>query len=143
MNKCIFLMFVSYAIDICMFVLLFHQITRLQNQIANLKTLNENFQKRAEDLNNKLKEVRMFFFSFPPIVRCCHKKIQEIKISCVNFHRSKSCKAHLRRSSGMSSTPTSSSATSTRYGLASTIAARFSPSVCCVFLPTCETVLCI
>ncbi|XP_063057948.1 translocated promoter region b, nuclear basket protein isoform X2 [Engraulis encrasicolus] len=34
------------------------EITRLQNQIANLKTLNENFQKRAEDLNNKLKEVK-------------------------------------------------------------------------------------
>ncbi|KAL2089461.1 hypothetical protein ACEWY4_014149 [Coilia grayii] len=34
------------------------EVTRLQDQIANLKTLNENFQSRADDLINKLKEVK-------------------------------------------------------------------------------------
>ncbi|XP_012694986.2 translocated promoter region b, nuclear basket protein isoform X3 [Clupea harengus] len=34
------------------------EITRLQDQITNLKTLNENNQKRAEDLIHKLKEVK-------------------------------------------------------------------------------------
>lgn len=74
-------MFVSYAIDIRMFVLLFHQITRLQNQIANLKTLNENFQKRAEDLNNKLKEVRMFFFFFLLLCDVVIKKSRKLRLA--------------------------------------------------------------